>query len=68
MQTDAETLRARLRRGAVIVRIRLPSGPCWCSLVAVRGGRAGARLTVSVTGVPTRVSLESLLEVAEPSR
>lgn len=68
MQTDADTLRARLERGAVNVRVKLPSGPCWCGLLAVRKGRAGVSLTVSVTGVPARVSLESVLEVAEPSR
>lgn len=68
MRTDADTLRERLERGAVNVRVKLPSGPCWCALLAVRKVRGGASLAVSASGVLTRVSLDAVLEVSEPPR
>lgn len=68
MRTDADTLRALLQQGPVNVRVALPSGPCWCALLAVRKVRGGASLAVSATGVLTRVSLDAVLEVSEPPR
>jgi hypothetical protein len=69
MNTSPAALKALLSRGAVVVRARLPSGPCWVCLVAVGAPRRGvAWATVRAAGVTLTLSLDALEEVVAATR
>ena len=50
-----------------LVRVRLPTGPCWCSLaVAVPAGARRTRWVVRVCGVALPVPVGAVLEHRGP--
>jgi hypothetical protein len=64
---DEARLRELAARGNAVVRVRLPTGPCFCRVLELRPrrGRRPAQLVVDVAGIATPVALADVIAAPE---